>query len=35
MYDYIADFRLLPTRTVLGFDNPNDEIAMLNKMITA
>ena len=34
MNDYVADFKLLPTSIVLGFDDPNDQIAMLNKLIT-
>ena len=34
MNDYFADFKLLPTSIVFGFDNPNDQIAMLNKLIT-
>ena len=27
MNDYVADFKLLPTRKVFGFDDPNDQIA--------
>ena len=34
MNDYVADFKLLPTSLVFGFDDPNDQIAMLNKLIT-
>ena len=34
MNDYVADFKLPPTSTVFGFDDPNDQIAMLNKLIT-
>ena len=34
MNDYGADFKLLPTITESGFDDPNDQIAMLNKLIT-
>ena len=34
MNDYFADFKLLPTNLVFGFDDPNDQIAMLNKLIT-
>ena len=34
MNDYVADFKLLPTSIVFGFDDPNDQIAMLNKLIT-
>ena len=34
MNDYFADFKLLPTSLVFGFDDPNDQIAMLNKLIT-
>ena len=34
MNDHVADFKLLPTRIVFGFDDPNDQIAMLNKLIT-
>ena len=30
----ITDFKLLPTSIVFGFDDPNDQIAMLNKLIT-
>ena len=34
MNDYVADFKLLPTSIVFGFDDPNDQIAMLNNLIT-
>ena len=34
MNDYGADFKLLPTIIESGFDDPNDQIAMLNKLIT-
>ena len=34
MNDYFADFKLLPTNLVFGFDDPNDQIVMLNKLIT-
>ena len=34
MNGYAADFKLLPTSIVFGFDDPNDQIAMLNKLIT-
>ena len=34
MNDYFADFKLLPTSLVFGFDDLNDQIAMLNKLIT-
>ena len=34
MNHYGADFKLLPTITESGFDDPNDQIAMLNKLIT-
>ena len=34
MNDYVADFKLLPTSIVFGFDDPNDQIAMLNKLMT-
>ena len=34
MNDYVSDFKLLPTSIVFGFDDPNDQIAMLNKLIT-
>ena len=34
MNDYVADFKLLPTSIVTGFDDPNDQIAMLKKLIT-
>ena len=34
MNDYVSDFKLLPTSLVFGFDDPNDQIAMLNKLIT-
>ena len=34
MNDYFADFKLLPTSLVFGFDDPNDQIAMLKKLIT-
>ena len=34
MNDYFADFKLLPTSLVFGFDDPNDQIAMVNKLIT-
>ena len=34
MTDSIADFILPPTSIVFGFDDPNDQIAMLNKLIT-
>ena len=27
MNDNVADFKLLPTRIVFGFDDPNDQIA--------
>ena len=27
MNDNVADFKLLPTRIVFGFDYPNDQIA--------
>ena len=30
----VADFKLLPTSIVFGFDNRYDWIAMLNKLIT-
>ena len=30
MNDYVADFKLLPISIVFGFDDPNDQIAMLN-----
>ena len=32
--DYVADFKLLPTSLVFGFDDPNGQTAMLNKLIT-
>ena len=28
MNDYVADFKLLPTSIVFGFDDANDQIAM-------
>ena len=34
MNDYVADFKLLPISIVIGFDDPNDQIAMLKKLIT-
>ena len=34
MNDHVADFKRLLTIIVFGFDNPNDQIAMLNKLIT-
>ena len=34
MNDYVADFKLLPTNIIFGSDNPNDQIAMFNKLIT-
>ena len=34
MNDYVAYFKLLPTSIVFGFDDPNDQIAMFNKLIT-
>ena len=34
MNDYIADLKLLSTRIVFGFDDSNDQIAMLKKLIT-
>ena len=34
MNNYVADFKLPPTSLVFGFDGPNDQIAMLNKLIT-
>ena len=34
MNDYVADFKLLPTSIVFGFDDPNDQIEMLNKLLT-
>ena len=34
MNDYVADFKLLQTSLVFGFDNPSDQIAVLNKLIT-
>ena len=34
VHDYVADFKLLPTSIVFGFYDPNDQIAMLNKLIT-
>ena len=33
MNDYVADFKLLPISIVFGFDDPNDQIAMLNKLM--
>ena len=34
MNDYVADFELIPTSIVFGFDDPNNQLAMLNKLIT-
>ena len=34
MDDYVADFKLVPTSILFGFDDPNDHIAILNKLIT-
>ena len=34
MNDYVANFKLLPTSIVIDFDDPNDQIPMLNKLIT-
>ena len=31
--EYYADFSTLPFSTVYGFDNPNNQLAMLNKLI--
>ena len=33
MNDYVVDFNLFPT-IVFGFDDPNDQVAMLSKLIT-
>ena len=33
MNDYVADFKLPPTSAVFGFNDPNNQIAMLNKLI--
>ena len=32
--DYVSYFKLFPTSIVFGFDDPNDQIAMLNKLVT-
>ena len=34
MNDCVADFKRLPTSIVFGFDDPNDQKSMLNKLIT-
>ena len=34
MNDYVADLKLLPTSLEFGFNDHNDQIAMLNKLIT-
>ena len=34
MSDYVSDFKLLSTSIVFSFDDPNDQISMLNKLIT-
>ena len=34
MNDFVADFKLLPSNILFGLDNPNDQMAMLNKLIT-
>ena len=34
MNEYVADFKLLLTSIVFGFDDRNYQIAMLNKLIT-
>ena len=34
MNDCVADFSLLPTSIVFGFGDPNDHIAIVNKLIT-
>ena len=34
MNDYVAYFKLLLISMVFGFDYPNDQIAVLNKLIT-
>ena len=34
MNDFVAAFKLLPTNILFGLDNPNDQMAMLNKLIT-
>ena len=33
-HDYVADLKLLPTSIVFGIDDPNDQIAMINKLVT-
>ena len=32
--DRVSYFKLFPTSIVFGFDDPNDQIAMLNKLVT-
>ena len=34
MNDYVADFKLLLTSIVFGFDDPIAQIVILNKLIT-
>ena len=34
MNDYIADLKLISTRIVFGFDDSNDQIAMIKKLLT-
>ena len=31
--EYFTDFSTLPFSTVYGFDNPDDQLAMLNKLL--
>ena len=34
MNDYIADLKLISTRIVFGFDDSNDQIAMIKTLLT-
>ena len=34
MNDYFADFKLLLISILFSFDDPNDHVAVLNKLIT-